>query len=1018
MTNMKHIHHYFKIILAISFLISFSQLADSFAHEDEGDKQRDDRIHMTLTNDSSNPRTGVTFYYTSIAHAGHDHPWIGDSGVIICEMGLMNPGQSKTCHGPFHSAKSPDQKPECNPTSDWNFSFLVSYNEGGNQKSIPLQRGSITGVTSDNGESRNFRWSSHTDQVFSDENCPSPEKEEPPPLVAPNPPDPPTISVFNSEGDDPTISGTGDEGTEIHIFISEIGFFGFDFFWSEIVTVDENGKWVTKLNGPLENGVYDIVVVSVDVETGLISEPAWNPFVVDRDPPEKPDATCLVGVPEPKKDVVAIPFTPMPRINGTSDLDPDLSRPDKGGFDCALIAVANNLNYFVNSQNIPRGSNPGQLPLNDSAIIEQLRIDMKWGAKGVTDSNFLSGKNTFVNRYDLPITTSFTVFPTPEQIEEALDQGKAIELNFQFKKKGQILGHTVTVVGIEQTADGVSIQIHDPMTKGGKTQDSYEIRSAQDRSGNSFWILMNYPNWDGYTILEGMFVQSYGTTTSDTSLIPDSSTSRGTILEPSTFTFIPPWIKNNADWWSSGLISDKEFANGIGYMVKEKIIQVENMDFDSQGKLVISDNLQIPDWIKNNARWWSSGTITDDDFKSGIQFMLQENIISFKESQQKAIDSISSESRNSSVDLETKEKILQHDAVALLANNAALRHLLEMQNFVAMALDDLTEETWIEYSENKNQETMQHAIELEETTRVIKQESLKTVTSLAKSNENIELFFKEVKENGFDDFKLKNNAEEKIGNLSDSSKIKTDKDLNDAEKITKTLDGIVENSIANAKQLGGINNGEIPVIGDSQSSRYSLSFNEGSINDMPSTEFGIDSLSWAKTCTQNSECNASLGESCSKRGDAEGRCIPTWFGICHDWKPSCIVDTYQEYIESSTDEQSLPEESSDTSQNSSKTYTATVLVLEGAQFPISQFTIWQWLGECDDAWHYHTQTGNAVNINLKGKADPDPNNCGFGKVNEIQKKIIQITQEQRDSFIEYTDINPLGNEPIYGGSGP
>jgi hypothetical protein len=35
-----------------------------------------------------------------------------------------------------------------------------------------------------------------------------------------------------------------------------------------------------------------------------------------------------------------------------------------------------------------------------------------------------------------------------------------------------------------------------------------------------------------------------------------------------------PWIKNNAGWWSKGLISDNEFIKGIEYLVKSKIIKV------------------------------------------------------------------------------------------------------------------------------------------------------------------------------------------------------------------------------------------------------------------------------------------------------------------------------------------------------------------------------------------------------------------------------------------------------------
>ena len=39
------------------------------------------------------------------------------------------------------------------------------------------------------------------------------------------------------------------------------------------------------------------------------------------------------------------------------------------------------------------------------------------------------------------------------------------------------------------------------------------------------------------------------------------------------------------------------------------------------------NELEIPDWIKNNAGWWAEGTIDDETFIQGIQFMIKEGII-------------------------------------------------------------------------------------------------------------------------------------------------------------------------------------------------------------------------------------------------------------------------------------------------------------------------------------------------------------------------------------------------------
>lgn len=55
---------------------------------------------------------------------------------------------------------------------------------------------------------------------------------------------------------------------------------------------------------------------------------------------------------------------------------------------------------------------------------------------------------------------------------------------------------------------------------------------------------------------------------------------RGYVVIPSTITSvsseikIPDWVRNNAKWWSNGEIDDKTFANGIQYLIKIGIISV------------------------------------------------------------------------------------------------------------------------------------------------------------------------------------------------------------------------------------------------------------------------------------------------------------------------------------------------------------------------------------------------------------------------------------------------------------
>jgi len=85
---------------------------------------------------------------------------------------------------------------------------------------------------------------------------------------------------------------------------------------------------------------------------------------------------------------------------------------------------------------------------------------------------------------------------------------------------------------------------------------------------------------------------------------------------------IPNWIKNNADWWVQDTISDDEFASGIEFMIKEGIIKVPLTQNSSQ-----SDDVKIPTWIKNNADWWSKNLISDEEFAKGLEFLVEHGII-------------------------------------------------------------------------------------------------------------------------------------------------------------------------------------------------------------------------------------------------------------------------------------------------------------------------------------------------------------------------------------------------------
>ena len=84
---------------------------------------------------------------------------------------------------------------------------------------------------------------------------------------------------------------------------------------------------------------------------------------------------------------------------------------------------------------------------------------------------------------------------------------------------------------------------------------------------------------------------------------------------------IPDWIRNNALWWSEEQIDDNTFIQGIEYLIQNKIIMVSQTQQESlQSK-------EIPSWIRNNALWWAIGEIDDTSFVQGLEFLIQKGII-------------------------------------------------------------------------------------------------------------------------------------------------------------------------------------------------------------------------------------------------------------------------------------------------------------------------------------------------------------------------------------------------------
>ena len=91
---------------------------------------------------------------------------------------------------------------------------------------------------------------------------------------------------------------------------------------------------------------------------------------------------------------------------------------------------------------------------------------------------------------------------------------------------------------------------------------------------------------------------------------------------PSEQIKIPNWIRDNARWWAQDSIEDQDFVLGIQYLIEQKIMIVPSTDLSNEPALPF-----LPNWIKDTAGWWADGKVSDDDFVNGIQYLVSHGII-------------------------------------------------------------------------------------------------------------------------------------------------------------------------------------------------------------------------------------------------------------------------------------------------------------------------------------------------------------------------------------------------------
>ena len=99
------------------------------------------------------------------------------------------------------------------------------------------------------------------------------------------------------------------------------------------------------------------------------------------------------------------------------------------------------------------------------------------------------------------------------------------------------------------------------------------------------------------------------------------------VKDSSQEVIIPEWVKNSAGWWAKGLIDDSTFVNGIKYLIENDIIIIPDTSGSEQSTTTTTNEITIPEWVKSSAGWWAEGAIDDGTFIQSIQFLIKTGIM-------------------------------------------------------------------------------------------------------------------------------------------------------------------------------------------------------------------------------------------------------------------------------------------------------------------------------------------------------------------------------------------------------
>lgn len=243
-------------------------------------------------------------------------------------------------------------------------------------------------------------------------------------------------------------------------------------------------------------------------------------------------------------------------------IHPDFDKLDaKATFD--ILSIENQKDI----SNIFGTSKPAQ-PIVKTKIPDWIRNNAGWWAGGaIGDKDFVSGIQYLIKEKIMQIPDTVVSDSTETENKSVTDQGY-IQVNGKEFFGSSYNPIVVTITG-EVEEDQYPIEC-DFMKPGEYYDEDVRIIVKSDQT---FQHEMRFGYFEPgeYTLDCKYKGKDFGSVSFS---LAKSSDDKPVEKDSTPEINVPGWIKNNADWWSQGLISDDDFVKGIQYLIEQGIIKV------------------------------------------------------------------------------------------------------------------------------------------------------------------------------------------------------------------------------------------------------------------------------------------------------------------------------------------------------------------------------------------------------------------------------------------------------------